>query len=593
MTQNFTDRMKEMLSGFKKGKNVEEDIVKLVKTSEFEDMGFAKIDRKRSIFKNFPEVIFGVGKTDDQIFSIFSRMVDHGGNVIATRVSEKVFLRLKKRFIGAKYNADASIAYYEQGFQPAPQGKVVVMTAGTADIRVAEEAALTAELSGSKVERIYDVGVAGIKRLFANISHVFDARVIIVAAGMEGALASVVSGLAPVPVIAVPTSVGYGASFKGLAALLAMLNCCSPGVSVVNIDNGFGAGYLASQINLQARPAQAAPDAKGKINGIAAAEKPAIEDKGKKRRGRPPGSGAKKAKPAGKKSGRKPGRPPKSDKLKKIALLPGVTAEKKRRGRPPGSGVKKVKPAGKKSGRKPGRPPKSDKLKKTALLPGVTAEKKRRGRPPGIEALRKGKPGRKPGKKSVKKSGRKPGRPSGMEALRKGKPGRPPKSDKLKKAALLSGATVEKKRRGRPSGMDALRKGKPGRKPGQKSAKKTDKPFQVKKDDAAKKSPETVKALNAAKKEKAPKTNTTAAAKHEVKPLTEIKAPGENKLHEAKKNHEEKPAVEEKKAHDEKINHEEKKTNHEEIKTNHVEPAVKEAEEPKSNSGDLVKEPVE
>lgn len=344
--QNFNDRMKEMLSGFKKGKVAEQDIVRFVKASEFEDVGFAKIDHKRSMFKNFPEVIFGTGKTDDQIFEIFTRMAARGGNVIATRISEKVFARLKKKFSGLKHDKHSSIAYLRQGPQAGQTGKVVVMTAGTADIGVAEEAALTAELSGSRVERVYDVGVAGIKRFFANLGHVMDARVIVVAAGMEGALASVVSGLSPVPVIAVPTSVGYGASFKGLAALLAMLNCCSPGVSVVNIDNGFGAGYLASQINL--------------MSGAGASAAAATPEK--KRRGRPPGSGKKSEEPA-------------------------------RRGRKPG----------KKRGRKPGRPAKSGKIKKAELLPGAaTPEKKRRGRPPGIEALRKKKPGRKPGKKTKK-----------------------------------------------------------------------------------------------------------------------------------------------------------------------------------------------
>jgi len=253
MKDNFKLRFIDRLKKYKTGEISEDAILNFIKQAEFEDIDFAKIDHKRSIFKNFPEVIFGIGKTDFQIIEIFKKMAGRGGNVMATRVSEDAYKTIKKSFKDTAYEKHSSILYLRQGDQPAAYGKVLVMTAGTSDIRVAEEAALTAELSGSQVERVYDVGVAGIKRLFSNLEKIFAANVIIVAAGMEGALTSVVGGLSCVPVIAVPTSVGYGASFNGLAALLSMLNSCSPGVSVVNIDNGFGAGYLASQINLASK----------------------------------------------------------------------------------------------------------------------------------------------------------------------------------------------------------------------------------------------------------------------------------------------------------------------------------------------------
>ncbi len=253
MKENYNEKLKERLRDYKNGRIGEDKVINFIKAHEFEDVDFAKIDHKRSIFKNFPEVIFGIGKTDYQVVEIFKKMAARGGNVMATRASENAYKQLKKDFKTIEYNAHASLLFLRQGAQSEPCGGVVVMTAGTADIKAAEEAAVTAELSGSCVERVYDVGVAGIKRLFNNIDKIFNAKVIVVAAGMEGALCSVVGGLASVPVIALPTSVGYGASFNGLAALLAMLNCCSPGVSVVNIDNGFGAGYLASQINLQSK----------------------------------------------------------------------------------------------------------------------------------------------------------------------------------------------------------------------------------------------------------------------------------------------------------------------------------------------------
>ncbi len=266
MKENFNEKLMDRLKDYKNGKIGEDAVLNYIKTHEFEDVDFAKIDHKRSIFKNFPEVIFGIGKTDHQVVEIFKKMAARGGNVMATRASAEAHKALKKLYKNVEYDIHSSLLFLRQGEQSAPAGNVAVMTAGTADIKVAEEAAVTAELSGSRVERVYDVGVAGIKRLFHNIDKIFEANVIVVAAGMEGALCSVVGGLASVPVIAVPTSVGYGASFNGLAALLAMLNSCSPGVAVVNIDNGFGAGYLASQINLRcgAGPAASVPNGRGK-----------------------------------------------------------------------------------------------------------------------------------------------------------------------------------------------------------------------------------------------------------------------------------------------------------------------------------------
>jgi len=253
MKDNFKEKLIGRLKQYREGSIDEESVLNYIKMHEFEDVDFAKIDHKRAIFKNFPEVIFGIGKTDGQIVEIFKKMAARGGNVMSTRTSAAAYKTLKKSVKGIEYNENASILFLKQGEQSSPYGNVAVLTAGTSDIKAAEEAAVTAELSGSRVTRVYDVGVAGIKRLFNNIDKIFNANAVIVAAGMEGALCSVVAGLASVPVVALPTSIGYGASFNGLAALLAMLNSCSPGVSVVNIDNGFGAGYLASQINLQSR----------------------------------------------------------------------------------------------------------------------------------------------------------------------------------------------------------------------------------------------------------------------------------------------------------------------------------------------------
>jgi NCAIR mutase (PurE)-related protein len=215
----------------------------------FEDLGFAKVDHHRALRVGMPEVIFGQGKTPSQIVQIFSRLAKHGGNVLATRASKEQFAAVKKKVRTAKYHEAARAIVLQRDKKRYGRGIIAVVSAGTSDIPVAEEAAVTAETMGNDVERLYDVGVAGIHRLLANRGTLARARVIIVCAGMEGALPSVVGGLVGVPVIAIPTSVGYGAAFKGVAALLGMMNSCASNVSVVNIDNGFGAGYVASLIN--------------------------------------------------------------------------------------------------------------------------------------------------------------------------------------------------------------------------------------------------------------------------------------------------------------------------------------------------------
>ena len=214
----------------------------------FEDLGYARIDNHRCARTGVPEVIYCEGKSFEQIQGIVTRISRHHENILATRASAEVFGAVRETGVPCRYHADARIVVVN----PAPVesvGNIVVVSAGTSDIPVAEEAAVTAEMLGNRVKRIYDVGVAGIHRLLAVCEDLFKAHVVVVVAGMEGALASVVGGLVSCPVIGVPTSVGYGASFKGVAALLSMLNSCASGVSAVNIDNGFGAGYQASLIN--------------------------------------------------------------------------------------------------------------------------------------------------------------------------------------------------------------------------------------------------------------------------------------------------------------------------------------------------------
>ena len=221
-----------------------------MKPNLFEEMGFAKIDHHRTERCGSPEAIFCEGKTAEQVAQIVERMNQDAHNILATRANAETFAAVKKLVPEAEYHEQARlIIVRKEKFTPDPDRFILVMTAGTSDIPVAEEAALTAELMGHRVERVFDVGVAGIHRLFAQEEKIRSANVLIVAAGMEGALASVVGGLVSKPVIALPTSVGYGASFEGLAALLGMLNSCAAGVAVVNIDNGFGAGRLAGMIN--------------------------------------------------------------------------------------------------------------------------------------------------------------------------------------------------------------------------------------------------------------------------------------------------------------------------------------------------------
>ena len=220
-----------------------------LKDYPYQDLGFAKIDHHRELRKGFPEIIYGLGKTDKQVLDIAKEIVKKGSSLLITRVEAPTYKKLKKAIPKARYNPAAKTVYLKQRLPAAGKGKIIVLTAGTSDIPVAEEAFITCDMLGNEVERVYDVGVAGLHRLLGEYDKFKQAKVIIAVAGMEGALPSVVAGLVSVPVIAVPTSVGYGASFKGLAALLAMLNSCPGGVAVVNIDNGFGAAYLASLIN--------------------------------------------------------------------------------------------------------------------------------------------------------------------------------------------------------------------------------------------------------------------------------------------------------------------------------------------------------
>jgi pyridinium-3,5-biscarboxylic acid mononucleotide synthase len=215
----------------------------------FEDLGFARVDHHRAIRNGFPEVVLGLGKTPAQIAAIAAEIVKRGSTLLVTRASDAAYAEVRAAApAAAYYPAAAIIALRQQDVTPG-KGRILIVAAGTSDLPVAEEAACTAELMGNEIDRLYDVGVAGIHRLLGERSRLDAARVIIVIAGMEGALPSVVSGLVAVPVIAVPTSIGYGASFGGLAALLGMLNSCASGVSVVNIDNGFGAANIASLIN--------------------------------------------------------------------------------------------------------------------------------------------------------------------------------------------------------------------------------------------------------------------------------------------------------------------------------------------------------
>lgn len=243
------ERLRQLLAEVKTGTLDIEAALNRLKFFPYEDIGFAKIDHHRSLRKGFPEVVLCQGKTEEQITEIVERLLSSADIILATKASPEVFSAVQKLTPKACYHPLAKLIVIENKATKASVGSILVVTAGTADIPVAEEAAVTAEAMGNKVERLYDVGVAGLHRLLDHQKKLFAAKVIIAIAGMEGALASIISGIVDKPVIAVPTSIGYGASFQGLAALLGMLNTCAPGVAVVNIDNGFGAGYLASLIN--------------------------------------------------------------------------------------------------------------------------------------------------------------------------------------------------------------------------------------------------------------------------------------------------------------------------------------------------------
>jgi NCAIR mutase (PurE)-related protein len=226
-----------------------DEVMAHVRASSFEDLGFARVDHQREWRQGFPEVVFGLGKEPSQIASIAAQIVARGHTLLVTRATEEAFARVREAVPGASFHESArAITFRQRDTQPG-KGTILVASAGTSDLSVAEEACVTAEVMGNTVDRLFDVGVAGIHRLLGEHTRLAAARVVIVVAGMEGALPSVVGGLVKVPVIAVPTSVGYGASFGGVAALLGMLNSCAAGVSVVNIDNGFGAAAIASRIN--------------------------------------------------------------------------------------------------------------------------------------------------------------------------------------------------------------------------------------------------------------------------------------------------------------------------------------------------------
>ena len=245
----MNSEIRKMLEGVRQGTVSVDDALLALKKEPFTDIGYAKVDLHRGIRQGAAEVIYGAGKTPEQIAGIIDTMCRHGQNrILITRMSGDAAEFVSKT-IPLDYRKNAKVGIVGGFPEPDGIGKVVIATGGTSDIPVAEEAALTAEILGSRVVRLYDVGVSGVHRLLAHMALIMDASVVIAIAGMEGALASVVGGLADCPVIALPTSVGYGASFGGVSALLSMLNSCASGVSVVNIDNGFGAGFLANRIN--------------------------------------------------------------------------------------------------------------------------------------------------------------------------------------------------------------------------------------------------------------------------------------------------------------------------------------------------------
>ena len=238
----------ELLTALQQGKTTPQEALDRLTNLPYEDLEFAKIDHHRALRTGMPEVIYAAGKTAEQVVEIFGRMARNGGNVLATRVSADVARTVVAKNPGAVYHAVARTVFLDQEKRPSRPGPMAVLCAGTSDLPVAEEAAVTAEAMGNTVVRLFDVGVAGLHRLLSQRETLMSARAIIACAGMEGALPTVVAGLVRAPVIAVPTSVGYGAAFGGVAALLGMLNSCAPNIAVVNIDNGFGAACFANAI---------------------------------------------------------------------------------------------------------------------------------------------------------------------------------------------------------------------------------------------------------------------------------------------------------------------------------------------------------
>jgi len=244
-------QIERILKSVRRGTLSPEDAKRRLRTLPYEDLGFAKVDNHRALRRGFPEVIFGEGKSVPQIIAIMRRMTSGRHPILVTRVPPPVFRQVRRRFRSARYHPEARAITLVPGRPKPGKPGVLVVAAGTSDVPVAEEAALTAEIMGNSVGRIYDVGIAGLHRLLDHLDHLHRARVIVCVAGMEGALPSMVASLVGVPVIGVPTSIGYGTGIKGVAALMGMLNSCASGLLVVNIDNGFGAGYAASVINCQ------------------------------------------------------------------------------------------------------------------------------------------------------------------------------------------------------------------------------------------------------------------------------------------------------------------------------------------------------
>jgi NCAIR mutase (PurE)-related protein len=251
--------LRALLDRVREGVVSPDDAARRLATLPYEDLGFAKIDHHRALRRGFPEAVFGAGKTPEQIVSIVGRVASHGQRVLVTRTNAEVHRQVAAVLPEARYHEAARCITVEKAPPPSLDGRIAVAVAGTSDLPVAEEAVVTAAFHGAEVDRVYDVGVAGLHRLLDRADTIRKADVVIVVAGMEGALPSVVAGLVDAPVVAVPTSVGYGASFQGLAALLAMLNSCASGVGVVNIDNGFGAAHLACLI-LRGRGAPPPPE---------------------------------------------------------------------------------------------------------------------------------------------------------------------------------------------------------------------------------------------------------------------------------------------------------------------------------------------